>query len=186
MSGANPGAADPQPPPPPKPRLKINVSRSSSFVAGADPTATPGPRASTATPATATPGEGGRKVKPKINASQPATPAETPITKTKAGRQPKPTQKLVDSKKRPHDDDDDDDIPLAHSAASTTTKIKIRQTPKNAPTQLVVKPRGRPPVHPPGDGYDSEASDREIDPAIEEQVILRIIEGEHCDYVRQC
>ncbi|KAH8179824.1 TAFII55 protein conserved region domain-containing protein [Sarocladium implicatum] len=184
MSGADSGAPGPQPPPPPKPRLKINVSRSSSFVTGADPASTPAK--STATPATATPSEGGRKVKLKVNASQPATPAETPITKTKAGRQPKPTQKLVDSKKRPHEDDDDDDVPLAQSAASVTTKIKIRQTPKAAPTQLVVKARGRPPVHPPGDGYDSEASDREIDPAIEEQLVLRIIEGEHCDYVRQC
>ena len=192
-------------PAPPKPRLKINVSRSGSFVA--DSNATP----SSATPKTAggstttagagagavsTPGggtDGQRKVKLKISSSQPATPADkpTPASKTKAGRQTKPTQKLVDSKKRPADEyDDDDDAPLSQSHPAT--KIKIRHAPKGASipkgahTQLVVKPRGRPPVHPPGDGYDSEASDREIDPAIEEQLILRMLPGEHCDYVRQC
>lgn len=173
-------------PAPPKPRLKLNVSRSSSFVADADTVATPSSTAApAATPTTATPGgPGQRKLKVKISSSQPPTPAEAPPSKTKAGRQPKPTQKLVDSKKRPAADDDDDDVPLAQSHPAT--KIKIRQTPKGAPTQLVVKPRGRPPVHPPGDGYDSEASDREIDPAIEEQLILRMLPGEHCDYVRHC
>ena len=177
MSGPDPGSA------PPKPRLKINVSRSASFAtdASATPlaTATPGPPA---TPS-ATPTDGQRKLKLKVHISQPPTPAEQPAVKTKAGRQPKPTQKLVESKKRPHEDDEDE--PLAVSAPAAT-KIKIRQTPKNAPTQLVVKSRGKPPVHPPGDGYDSEASDRERDPAIEEQLILRLPPGEHCDYVRYC
>ncbi|KAF5125668.1 Transcription initiation factor TFIID subunit 7 [Metarhizium anisopliae] len=69
---------------------------------------------------------------------------------------------------------------------SQATKIKIRPGVKSAHTQVVLKPRGRPPVHPPGDGYDSEASDRELDPAIEEQFILRMLPGEHCDYVRWC
>lgn len=195
MSGPGSGAADPQlpPPPPPKPRLKINVSRSSSFVA--DAAATPARASVSGTPVTSTPsqtpGEGPRKLKLKVNISQPPTPAEqpAPIVKTKAGRQPKPTQKLVDSKKRARDDDDDDDDerPLAVSHPSKVSKIRIRQsqTPKSA-TQLVVKPRGRPPVHPPGDGYDSEASDREIDPAIEEQLVLRLLPGEDLDYLRTC
>lgn len=34
-------------------------------------------------------------------------------------------------------------------------------------------------------GYDSEASDTEIDPAIEEQFILRMQPGEDCDYLRK-
>ncbi|KAG9249866.1 transcription initiation factor tfiid 55 kd subunit [Emericellopsis atlantica] len=183
---------------PAKPRLKLNVSRSGSFVT--DPAAS--------TPAVATPsGDGTRKVKLKVTSSQPPTPAAVaapvaqpdlppppPPAKTKAGRQPKPTQKLVDSKKRPHEDDDDDDdedddddAPMAHHAS---TRIKIRHTPKSTPrggpTQLVVRPRGRAPPRPPGDGYDSEASDRELDPHIEEQIVLRMLPGEHCDYIRWC
>ena len=169
-------------PPPPKPRLKINVSRSSSFVNDATSSAKANGAPATPAVASATPTEGGRKVKLKITASQPATPADPlpPPAKTKAGRQTKPTQKLVESKKRPHDDLDDDDDGHGHQ----TTKIKLK---KLGPTPtLVVKPKGRVPMHPPGDGYDSEASDRERDPAIEEQFILRIIPGEHCDYVRWC
>ncbi|KAF1737412.1 Transcription initiation factor TFIID subunit 7 [Beauveria bassiana] len=127
----------------------------------------------------------------RLTGSTPATPGidhATPV-KTKAGRQSKPTQKLVESKKRQRDEDDDDDAPLAASAPPAT-KIKIRQAKAaaaaggGAHTQLVLKARGRPPVHPPGDGYDSEASDRELDPAIEEQFILRMVPGEHSDYVR--
>jgi transcription initiation factor TFIID subunit 7 len=203
MSGAD-GAT---PAAPPKPRLKLNI-RSSSFVgaagdASATPaTATPGPKPTSITASAATPSDGQpRKLKLKVSSSQVGTPVgETPTaaaaiavapppSKTKAGRQPKPTQKLVDSKKRAHDDDDDEDDnhKRAHHHAHPSTKIKIRPAgPKSAPTQLVVKPRGRPPVHPPGDGYDSEASDRELDPAIEEQLILRMLPGEHCDYVRTC
>lgn len=122
-------------------------------------------------------------MKLKLTQSQPPTPAadpNPPPAKTKAGRQTKPTQKLVESKKRAHDDLDDDDL----VATSQPTKIKLK---KAGPTPtLVFKPKGRVPMHPPGDGYDSEASDREKDPAIEEQFILRIIPGEHCDYVRWC
>ncbi|KAM0341353.1 hypothetical protein ACHAPU_010096 [Fusarium lateritium] len=164
-----------------KPRLKINVSRSSSFVADAH--ATPSASASAAPVApTPTPTEGGRKVKLKIGKSQPPTPAEQPPPiKTKAGRQPKPTQKLVESKKRAHDDLDDE-LGLAHP----TPKIKLKPTKSGLTPTVVVKPKGRPPVHPPGDGYDSEASDRERDPSIEEQFVLRMMPGEHCDYVRWC
>ncbi|KAF4963008.1 hypothetical protein FSARC_8953 [Fusarium sarcochroum] len=165
-----------------KPRLKINVSRSSSFVA--DSIATPSISASTvpAAPApTPTPTEGGRKVKLKIGKSQPSTPADQPPTKTKAGRQPKPTQKLVESKKRAHDDLDDE-----LGSGHPTTKIKLKQTKSGLTPTVVVKPKGRAPVHPPGDGYDSEASDREKDPSIEEQFVLRMMPGEQCDYVRWC
>ncbi|KAJ4163782.1 hypothetical protein LMH87_005490 [Akanthomyces muscarius] len=177
MADAGPGT----PAGPPKPRLKINVNRAASFVTDTPPSAV-----------AATPGEGGssRKVKLKLSGSTPATPGAeqaTPV-KTKAGRQPKPTQKLVESKKRQRDDDDDDDMPLAASAPPAT-KIKIRQAKALAAagaahTQVVLKARGRPPVHPPGDGYDSEASDRELDPAIEEQFVMRMVPGEHSDYVR--
>lgn len=179
------------PPPPPKPRLKINVSRSSSFATGAASATPVATSAAVFSTPSATPTEGPRKVKLKINASQPSTPLETPDgppKQTKAGRQPKPTMKLVESKKRPSEDDDEGDgVAIPRDLArmnSKAAKIRIRQTPKSGPPALIVKTRGKPPTHPPGDGYDSEASDRERDPAIEEQFILRMQPGEHCDYVR--
>lgn len=187
------------PPPAPKPRLKLNVSRAPSFVgeaktpASAKPSAPASKPTTTTTTTTAIPtpkpseggGGGGRKVKLKIGKSQPSIPAvDKPPAKTKAGRQPKPTQKLVESKKRAHEEDEDEDEPL--TAAHPTTKIKLKATKSGLTPTLVVKPKGRAPLHPPGDGYDSEASDREKDPSIEEQFVLRMLPGEHCDYVRWC
>ncbi|KAH7257086.1 TAFII55 protein conserved region-domain-containing protein [Fusarium tricinctum] len=178
MSASSPPPRDGQPSS--KPRLKINVSRSASFAADAHATPSTSATAAPVAP-TPTPTEGGRKVKLKIGKSQPPTPIEQPPTKTKAGRQPKPTQKLVESKKRAHDDLDDE-----LGSAHPTTKIKLKPTKSGLTPTVVVKPKGRPPVHPPGDGYDSEASDRERDPSIEEQFVLRMMPGEHCDYVRWC
>jgi transcription initiation factor TFIID subunit 7 len=54
------------------------------------------------------------------------------------------------------------------SAAAASHKIKIRNQ-RDA-----------------GLGYDSEASDREDDPAIEEQIILRCRPGEDADYLKSC
>jgi transcription initiation factor TFIID subunit 7 len=48
-----------------------------------------------------------------------------------------------------------------------------------------VKHQGVPPPRPPGVGYDSEAEDVEIDPAIEHQFILRMQPGEDCEYLRK-
>jgi transcription initiation factor TFIID subunit 7 len=56
-----------------------------------------------------------------------------------------------------------------------TPTIKLKHTPK---------PPTRKRRHEPGNGYDSEASDREEDPAIEENFILRMIPGEDCEYLR--
>ena len=54
------------------------------------------------------------------------------------------------------------------SAAAGSTKIRIR-------SQKDV-----------GLGYDSEASDREEDPAIEEQIIFRCRPGEDAEYLKSC
>lgn len=65
-------------------------------------------------------------------------------------------------------------------------KIKLLATPSlKTPTINLRTAKGRVPEHPPGDGYDSEASDRELDPTIEEQFILRLLPGEDCDYLRR-
>lgn len=67
----------------------------------------------------------------------------------------------------------------AHSPSVQTplrTPILKLKTPK--------QPAARKRRHEPGNGYDSEASDREDDPAIEEQFILRMPPGDDCEYVR--
>ena len=48
-----------------------------------------------------------------------------------------------------------------------------------------LKVRGKIPKRPKGIGYDSEASDREADPTITENFILRMQPGEDCDYLRE-
>lgn len=131
---------------------------------------------------------------PAVGSSLPAdavavAPAVPKITTTKAGRRPKPS-----AKKRARDEsDDDDDVPLANSATNgsglQTKKIKLAvKTPTSGgltkqPT-LKLKPVGKIPHRPLGEGYDSEAEDREVDPVIEEQLIFRMIPGDHCDYIR--
>ncbi|KAE9578775.1 Transcription initiation factor TFIID subunit 7 [Colletotrichum fructicola] len=158
------------PPPPPRPKLKLKASFSE-------------PNGAPATPSVSTPLS---TTKIKLKPSQPPTPAsaDTPKpVKTKAGRQPKPTSKLIESKKREQDEIDDDGL------SRSAKKIKLLKTPTVATPgnrHIVVKAKGKPPVHPPGDGYDSEASDQEKDPVIEEQFILRMMPGEHCEYVRKC
>lgn len=78
-----------------------------------------------------------------------------------------------------------------HAAASTMTAAAIPPPPppplrtpilKFKPPKPLVPRKRR---HEPGNGYDSEASDREEDPAIEEQFILRMQPGEDCDYLRE-
>lgn len=59
--------------------------------------------------------------------------------------------------------------------------IKLHSRP---PPSIRLKSKGEPPVRPKGSGYDSEASDTELDPALEEQFILRMAPGPDCDYLR--
>jgi len=127
---------------------------------------------------------------PSLNpASSARSPAPAPlvvpkITKTQAGRQSKPSAKkrsLAES---------DDDTPLANGKTKEPRakkhKITIKpsvSTPGKLPT-VKVKTAGRIPHRPLGEGYDSEAEDREVDPVIEEQFLLRMYPGAHCDYLR--
>lgn len=163
---------------PQRPRLKINVSQS-KVPQAADGNATPNPSSATSL---LTPGGNQRKI--VFKGTQPATPAadrpraDAPASnsKTKAGRQTKPT-----AKKREHDEFGDGDITIEHQPKTKKRVVKLVQSKPN----IIIKPHGRPPVRPPGEGYDSEASDREEDPAIEEQIVLRMLPGDHCDYIRQ-
>lgn len=136
--------------------------------------------------------------KPKAVQSQPIGPP--PPLKPKAARKPKkdkpartstPTSKKRDLTASTYsDDDNDNDLhdPSSHSPQVKRLKLKTRAPSTSAPIITIKgkhKPRGNPPVHPLGMGYDSEASDREIDPTIEEGFILRMEPGEDCDYLRQ-
>ncbi|KAI0013433.1 TAFII55 protein conserved region-domain-containing protein [Xylariaceae sp. FL0662B] len=153
--------------------------------------------------ATPTPSGESRKIKIKLS-SQPSTPAATSaaptpsITKTKAGRTPKPTAKLTESKKRGYDSDED--RPLAasrHESNRPNKMIKIRPSiSKSAATyvhagattpisSIKFRLKGEHVEHRPGDAYDSEASDREEDPVRESTLILRTMPGESTEYLKK-
>ncbi|KAI0852542.1 TAFII55 protein conserved region-domain-containing protein [Daldinia vernicosa] len=170
----------------PRPILKLNTaSRQPSFSGDVG---------------TPTPSAESRKIKIKIS-SQPTTPAATPlaqtptITKSKAGRTSKPTQKLVESKKRPYDSDEDRPLSVTRHESRPSKTIKIKPTifkPDRASntastpiSTIKFKPRGEPVEHHPGDAYDSEASDREADPVRETTFILRVMPGAATEYLKK-
>ncbi|KAJ9631841.1 hypothetical protein H2203_000241 [Taxawa tesnikishii (nom. ined.)] len=73
------------------------------------------------------------------------------------------------------------------TAAATpggTLKLKVGPQRKESMGRVFLKAKKKPPPRPVGVGYDSEASDAEIDPAIEQQFILRMEPGEDADYLR--
>lgn len=69
---------------------------------------------------------------------------------------------------------------------SQVKRIKLNTRAPSSPIiRLKTKPGGKPPPRSLGVGYDSECSDREEDPAIEEEFILRMAPGPDCDYLKQ-
>ncbi|OTA98487.1 hypothetical protein M426DRAFT_325931 [Hypoxylon sp. CI-4A] len=160
----------------PRSILKLNTgSRKSSFSGDAG----------TATPS----GESGRKIKIKVNSSQPNTPAATSadpnsiVTKSKSGRTSKPTAKLIESKKRALEDSDEDQ-PMSAGRPQKMIRIKPPGGGSTPISSIKFKPRGEPVEHHPGDAYDSEASDREPDPTRETTFILRVMPGS-ADYLKK-
>lgn len=143
---------------------------------------------------------GGSRPKLKLNhKSTPSTPATADPPKpkkTKAGRTAKPSAKLLESKKRikeeTDDEAEDDGATISVQPASKKIKLSINSLAKTpiaktpaTPVVLKAKVKGKPPQRAPGHGYDSEASDREIDPVIEEEFILRMPPGDDCEYLRK-
>ncbi|EDN04639.1 transcription initiation factor tfiid 55 kd subunit [Histoplasma capsulatum] len=112
----------------------------------------------------------------KSKASRPKTSQDTPRAGT--------------SKKRGREASSNDaDIGTTAKGSATKAskqpavkRIKLSTRP---PPSIRLRSKGEPPVRPKGVGYDSEASDTERDPALEEQFILRMLPGEDCDYLRQ-
>ncbi|KAK7752740.1 hypothetical protein SLS62_005292 [Diatrype stigma] len=171
----------------PRPILKLNTSsRQPSFSGDSVPT----------------PSGEKKMIKIKIS-SQPSTPAATPtskpppssVTKTKAGRPSKPTAKLIESKKRGYESDEDRPMAVVRSESGRPNKIlKIKPPTKPGPvtpgggasvSSIKFKPRGEPVEHHAGDAYDSEASDREVDPTREQAFILRVFPGAPVEYLRK-
>ncbi|KAK8088928.1 Transcription initiation factor TFIID subunit 7 [Apiospora hydei] len=141
----------------PRPILKLNTASRQPSFSGETPT----------------PGGSEKKIKIKIQ-STPTTPGVTTpaLHKTKAGRQPKPTAKVIESKKRNYSSDEDQ--PLA------SKKIK-----RNNPLGIKWRAKGEPVKHRPGDAYDSEADDKEGDPVRETLMILRTLPGPSTAYLRE-
>ena len=154
-----------------------------------------------ATPASAS---GLPKLKFKFNSKNPDVSASTTaagptavdpkqlksaLKKVKKDKPPR----LSAGKKRDHStaitDDEIEVLPNSSPApltASGIKKIKLNASRKTPTTPFIrLKPKGKPPTRPLGVGYDSEASDREEDPAIEEEFILRMLPGEDCEYLRK-
>jgi transcription initiation factor TFIID subunit 7 len=112
-------------------------------------------------------------------------------------RKPKPTAKSL-ALLRSDDEDDDTIAVMPHNAAPrqptrTGSLLKIKMK-TNAPGALqrtgtiglkIKGYHGKPPVRPPGVGYDSEAEEAEEDPAIESQFVLRMQPGPDCDLLRK-
>lgn len=91
------------------------------------------------------------------------------------------------AKKRARDhEDSDEDAPLAKTQQPKPKRPKLVVKGKlNRMGSIVVKNKNELPHREPGEGYDSEAEDKETDPVIEEQFVLRMMPGEHCDYIRK-
>jgi transcription initiation factor TFIID subunit 7 len=117
--------------------------------------------------------------------------------KTKAGRATKPSAKLIESKRKLKEESDSENEGSTIAVLPRPAKkIKLvtsghgishgvtSATPKTPAVLIKAKHKGKLPTRPPGEGYDSEASDREVDPYIEEEFVLRMMPGEDCDYLR--
>lgn len=182
-------------------KLKLNMGKMNGGSSGPPtPTAT--------TPTVTTPGGSRPKIKlSSRSATSPPLPSPHPLQPkpTKAGRAPKPTKKLTESRKRSKEEDESDEGTISVESRNKTSrnepakkKVKITLKPQGktpsaagfpapkTPVVIKAKVKGKPPKRPLGEGYDSEASDTEKDPSIEEAFIFRMIPGNDCDYLRTC
>lgn len=149
----------------PKPALKLKFGKKNAEQVQSQPTPPP--------PSDETPS---RKLTLKI-ARKPAD--EEPKEKPKK-------QKITIKKKRPADEAAPTEPPAAGSSqASGPKRLKLNPSKKPGLQSIRIKNKGLVPNRPTGVGYDSEASDTEADPAIEEQFILRMLPGEDCEYLRR-
>lgn len=131
---------------------------------------------------------------------KPKAPRKPRVKKEKPARTSNPTPKKRALEASNLSDDDNE--PLAEASPPLLKKrpiIKLKtKDPSSAPLtsnpltsgirQIKfkgIKGKKLSATRPKGVGYDSEAEDNESDPAIEEDFILRMLPGEHCEYLRQ-
>ncbi|EOA86475.1 hypothetical protein ACJQWK_05835 [Exserohilum turcicum] len=135
----------------------------------------------------------GKLLGPKKRARDEGEDFDSPAAK----RKPKPTAKSL---AMANDTDEDDNLtaveqpPPLLKAHNRTQSIKLSIKPKGSMNTAIpgrstailkVKGAGKPPVRPYGVGYDSEAEEAEVDPAIESQFVLRMKPGPDCDLLRK-
>ncbi|GAA90485.1 hypothetical protein BO85DRAFT_432871 [Aspergillus piperis CBS 112811] len=135
---------------------------------------------------------------PQRQPAAPPPPTETPQRKLtlKIARRPAPEappeddklkKKKKTSKKRPAEGPalQEPSTTVATAQPSGPKRLKLNPSKKPGVQSLRIKNKGLVPNRPVGVGYDSEASDTEIDPSIEEQFILRMLPGEDCEYLQR-
>lgn len=122
-------------------------------------------------------------------APEPPQPSHPKLT-LKIGRKPPPEsteepekpKKKKPSKKRPAENAA---VPEPTTVPQGPKRLKLNASKQQQVQSLRLKNKVVVSNRPVGVGYDSEASDTEIDPSIEEQFILRMLPGEDCEYLRK-
>lgn len=162
-----------------KPTLKLNFNKSGGEKAPEQPASDGKPKFtlkfnqkagdSDATPAKETTPKPTKKKAPPKGSS---TKAKTGPSKKKTTKRDAAAASSVTASEQPGE------------AQPPRKRIKFSTKEKSAP-QIKFNIKGKPRVRPKGYGYDSEASDTEVDPALEEEFLLRMQPGEDCDYLRQ-
>jgi transcription initiation factor TFIID subunit 7 len=152
--------------------LKIKFSRrpdpsEESAAAPPPPTPTPAPA-----PATSETPQPQRKLTLKI-ARKPQPEAAEEKPKKKKSTKKRPAENVAPPEPEPE--------PIQQAPK----RLKLNPSKKPGLQSIRIKNKGQVPTRPVGVGYDSEASDNEIDPAIEEQFILRMLPGEDCEYIQK-
>ncbi|VVT56810.1 uncharacterized protein SAPINGB_P005297 [Magnusiomyces paraingens] len=116
------------------------------------------------------------KLKVKLSTKAPKTPRASKTKKSESKAIKAPKIKLVtQTTKEPKQEE-----PEAPAATSENPPKAIpKQSKKDKAPKIRVKPNRNP-----GSGYDSEAPDREDDPMVEDAIALRMVPGQHLDYLR--
>ncbi|KAJ5953010.1 TAFII55 protein conserved region [Penicillium vulpinum] len=154
--------------------LKIKFSRRPDPPPAEEPAPVPAP-APVPTPAPAETPQPPRKLTLKIARKTHPESEEKP--KKKKSTKKRPAESLALPELEPE--------PEPETSQQGPKRIKLIPSKKPALQSIRIKNKGIVPNRPVGVGYDSEASDTENDPAIEEQFILRMLPGEDCEHIKK-
>lgn len=131
----------------------------------------------------------------KKNETSQTPPADPSAKKkSKSGRKAKPTAKKRAAEAEGQSEDEGNSEAEDATIQNPKKKIKLSLKAKsvadsaNKPSvtpYLKLNAKGKAPPRPIGVGYDSEDSEREKDPTIIDNVILRMVPGDDCTYLRE-